>query len=155
MAPQPINEVVSEWFTKFRAIPADVHILCPKISDDDVEDYAALSDTDEGEKRQKRVEEGEERIATVYWSSLLLAMPKAKNEQCMEEFGNRLSGALRKCDKCVMNWHMKRKAFLSKFQEYVITLAPLFASSPAYSPFQFLGTTMKRLSVRCSACSAL
>ncbi|CAI4211099.1 unnamed protein product [Parascedosporium putredinis] len=117
MAPQPINEVVSEWFTKFRAIPADVHILCPKISDDDVEDYAAPSDTDEGEKRKKRVEEGEERIATVYWTSLLLAMPKAKTEQCMEEFGNRLSGALRKCDKCVMNWHMKRKAFLSKFQE--------------------------------------
>ncbi|PKS09461.1 hypothetical protein jhhlp_004077 [Lomentospora prolificans] len=116
MAPKPIEDVVTEWFTKFRAIPKDVHLLCPKISEEDGEDYTRIP-VDGDEKKKKRIEEGEARVETVYWSSLLLAMPKEKTEQWMKEFGDRLNEALRKCDKCVMNWHMKRKAFLTKFQE--------------------------------------
>lgn len=118
MAPRPIGEVVAEWHAKFRAIPENVHLLCPKKSNDDAEDYTHVLETGDEEKK-RRIAEAKERANIVFWTSLVFALPKEKTG-LVDEVADRISKSLRACDRCVMNWHMNRKAWLNSFAEYVL-----------------------------------
>ncbi|TDZ34209.1 Helicase SEN1 [Colletotrichum spinosum] len=120
MDSQPVEDILEENFGKFSRIPAEVHLLCPKVDEEDFEDYEDLTtdgDDVSVEQKKKRVEEGKKRLDIVYWTSLLLAYGKDKAGVWLTEWGNRMALNLHNCDKCVLNWHMHRKQYLRTFAE--------------------------------------
>lgn len=117
MEVRPIEEVISTSFAELRAIPKDVHLLCPKTGPDDEEDYAHVAETDDAKK--KLIQEGKDRVKLAYWSSLVFGMDKAKFEAEIKELNELLSHWLKTCDQCIINWHMSRKPFTREFAEYV------------------------------------
>lgn len=115
MEARPIEEVITHYFAKLREIPDDVHLLCPKVEPDDEEDYENVSDNDHA--KHKLIQEGKDRIQITYWCMLVNGMGKDKFEAEREELKKRLNQWFRRCDKCIMNWHMYRKSFLREFAE--------------------------------------
>lgn len=115
MEAKPIEEVIAHWFTKLRDIPEDVHLLCPKTSPDDDEDYTNVAEADDA--KRKRIQEGKDRVQVAYWSSLVFGMGKDKFDAEMQELSRRLTHWLKQCDQCIINWHMRRKSFLREFAE--------------------------------------
>jgi senataxin len=116
-----LNIELLKWYEELKKLPSEAHLLCPRISDDDEENYKTVSGTESGlatEEKQKRIKEGDERIEITYWNSLIFGFDKRESGQWLEDFTNRLEGCLRTCSDCVLNWHMKRKPHLQKFAEY-------------------------------------
>lgn len=112
------DDLVTDWYKKLEKVPEGPHMLCPKISDDDDEDYDDL--TTEGyeitlEEKKKRVLEGEERLEIAYWNSLLLAYGRDGAGIWLKDWDRRVTPNLHSCDKCVTNWHMNRKKYLQAF----------------------------------------
>ncbi|KAJ3483002.1 hypothetical protein NLG97_g7417 [Lecanicillium saksenae] len=115
-----ISEELAKWFDEFQAIPADTHLLCPRINDDDGENYRILDDPDSGitrEEKEKRIEAGNSRISITYWNSLIFGFDKKDAGKWLEAFTQRLDVALKGCSECVLNWHMRRKPQMQKFLE--------------------------------------
>ncbi|KAM3503525.1 hypothetical protein MY11210_008680 [Beauveria gryllotalpidicola] len=115
-----ISDELGKWFDKFQAIPPETHLLCPKISDDDAENYRSLEDPDSTitrEEKEKRIEAGNSRINITYWNSLIFGFEKKDAGKWLEEFSKRLDGSLKACSECVLNWHMRRKPQMQKFLE--------------------------------------
>ena len=115
MEARPIEEVISQSFTKLRAIPKDLHLLCPKTGPEDESDYLNTSEADND--KQKRIQEGKDRVQLAYWSSLVFGMDKDKFGAEMKELSGLLQHWLRSCDQCIINWHMSRKPFIREFAE--------------------------------------
>ncbi|KAF6844538.1 helicase sen1 [Colletotrichum musicola] len=120
MESQPVEDILEENYRKFSQIGADLHLLCPKVDEDDYEEY---DDPDtEGQEitaaeKQKRIEDWKKRLDIAYWTSLLVAYGKDKAGVWLEQWGNRMAINLHNCDKCVLNWHMYRKKYLQIFSE--------------------------------------
>ncbi|KAL7894507.1 SEN1 N terminal domain-containing protein [Trichoderma sp. SZMC 28014] len=115
-----INEVLGKWYEEFQKIPTEVHLLCPRISDADDENYKSLDDPDSRisiEEKKSRIQKGKERIEITYWNSLIFGFDKEDAGKWLEEFTERLESSLRECPECVLNWHMKRKHHLQIFSE--------------------------------------
>nr|XP_036589021.1 helicase sen1 [Colletotrichum truncatum]KAF6800663.1 helicase sen1 [Colletotrichum truncatum] len=120
MESQPVEDILEENFRKFGQIPPDVHLLCPKVHEDDFEDYDDLESPGEeitALEKKERVEDWKKRLDIAYWTSLLLAYGKDKAGVWLVEWGNRMAINLHNCDKCVLNWHMYRKKYLRIFSE--------------------------------------
>ncbi|KND87274.1 Helicase SEN1 [Tolypocladium ophioglossoides CBS 100239] len=114
------NEDLGRWFDELQKIPADNHLLCPKISHDDEENYKSLDDLDTNisrHEKQARIKDAERRIEITYWNSLIFGFEKKHAGKWLDEFTARLEESLKLCSDCVLNWHMKRKAQLQKFSE--------------------------------------
>lgn len=119
-----LNEELVKWFEVFQKVDQECHLLCPKLSDDDFEDYKTLSDPHSEisvEEKQKRIKDGEARIEMTYWNSLIFGYDKKDAGKWLDTFTDRLEHCLKLCSDCVLNWHMKRRAHLEKFAEYVAT----------------------------------
>lgn len=119
-----VNEELVKWYEEFQKIDTECHLLCPKLSDEDGENYKTLSDPHSQismEEKQKRIKDGEARIEITYWNSLIFGYDKKDAGKWLETFTNRLESCLKLCSDCVLNWHMKRKVHLDKFAEYVTT----------------------------------
>ena len=119
------NEDLARWFEELQKIPADQHLLCPKISQDDDENYKSFDDLDSSisvEEKQARIKDADRRIEITYWNSLIFGFEKKHAGKWLEEFTSRLEQSLKLCSDCVLNWHMKRKTQLQKFSEYVLQL---------------------------------
>ncbi|OAA55642.1 hypothetical protein ISF_07747 [Cordyceps fumosorosea ARSEF 2679] len=115
-----ISDELVKWFDDFQAIPPEVHLLCPKIDDDDNENYRCQNDPDSKitqEEKQKRIEAGNSRINITYWNSLIFGFDKKDAGRWLEGFTRRLDASLKSCSECVLNWHMRRKPQLQKFLE--------------------------------------
>ncbi|TFB03099.1 Helicase SEN1 [Trichoderma ghanense] len=115
-----INEVLGKWYEEFQRIPAEVHLLCPRVSADDDEDYKSLEDPDSSisaEEKQSRIEQSKKRIEITYWNSLIFGFDKQEAGRWLEEFTGRLDKCLKSCPECVLNWHMKRRHHLQVFSE--------------------------------------
>jgi len=116
------DELMDKSWKDFAKIPAKLHPLCPKIDDDDAEDYDAPDDAPSelsSEERQQRIQDGKERVKIAYWASLVLSSPKDKSGARLVKWVERMEQYLSSCDKCVLNWHMGRKAALAEFSECV------------------------------------
>ena len=114
------NEDLALWFEELQNVLPECHLLCPKISDDDPEDYKELDDPASEitrHEKEKRIKAGERRIEITYWNSLIFGFDKKDAGQWLNEFLVRLETFLRDCPTCVLNWHMKRKTYLQKFAE--------------------------------------
>jgi senataxin len=108
------------WFEKLKALPLEAHLLCPKLSGADDENYKDLNDPESSitrETKQKRIKDGEARLEITYWNSLVFGFDRRDSGQWVEEFNERLNGCLQECPDCVLNWHMRRKQFLRQFAE--------------------------------------
>jgi senataxin len=122
MAADSIEEILEHWYKKLGSIPETKHLLCPKVDDDDSEDYSNLSASLGDitfEEKKKRVEEGKERLEIASWNSILFGYDRDKAGVWLTYYSDRMSKCLSNCDKCVLNWHNTRKSFLQKFSEYV------------------------------------
>ncbi|KYK59906.1 hypothetical protein DCS_01040 [Drechmeria coniospora] len=114
------NEDLARWFEELQKVPAEHHLLCPKISTDDAEDYKSFDDIYSRitvEEKKKRIEDGDRRIEITYWNSLIFGFDKKDAGKWLNEFTTRLEDCLKSCPGCVLNWHMKRRANLQKFAE--------------------------------------
>lgn len=115
-----INEVLGKWYDDFQKIPPEVHLLCPRLGDDDDENYKDFDDLDSKilpEEKQARIEQSKKRIEITYWNSLIFGFDKQEAGKWLEDYTARLDTCLKYCPECVLNWHMKRKAHLQKFSE--------------------------------------
>lgn len=115
MEAKPIEEVISDSFTKLRAIPKDAHLLCPKTGPDDEDDYTTVADADDA--KRKRIQEGKDRVQVAYWCSLVFGMGKEKFENELKELKGHIENSLNTCEQCIINWHMCRKPFFRVFAE--------------------------------------
>jgi senataxin len=128
MATKSINEVIDSWYAKFEAFPADLHMLCPKVDDDDQEDYTKLDDGFSSMTRsdkERRIQDGIERRRTTLWNSILFALEASRTQEKLEAYSLRLEHALTSCDKCIMNWHMGQTPFLREVQESATSYHPV------------------------------
>ncbi|RSL38894.1 hypothetical protein CEP53_014487 [Fusarium sp. AF-6] len=115
-----IHEELSQWYEKIQKFSKECHLLCPRVSDDDLENYKLLDDPDSDisqEEKKRRIEEGWERLKVTYWNSLIFAFDKQSQGKWGDELASRLNHILKYCPECVFNWHMKRKDVLQQFQE--------------------------------------
>lgn len=115
-----LSSVLQEWYAKLQALPGDAHLLCPKTSDDDDENYRVTVDPNSQispEEKQKRIALGEEKIEITFWNSLIFGFDRKDAGKWLDEFTSRLENCLTTCDVCVLNWHLKRKAHLRRFAE--------------------------------------
>ncbi|KAF7551794.1 hypothetical protein G7046_g7610 [Stylonectria norvegica] len=113
-------EELSKWFEKLQKFPPDCHLLCPRTGEDDEENYKTLDDPDSRisvEEKEKRILDGNERIEATYWNSLIFGFDKETAGKWADEFSKRLEDQLKFCSDCVLNWHMKRKAYMQKWAE--------------------------------------
>ncbi|KAK8114122.1 hypothetical protein PG999_006191 [Apiospora kogelbergensis] len=104
---------------EFMAIPSELHLMCPKTSDDDEEDYEDLSEPgDIGiDRKKQRVEEGASRFDTTYRCSLILGFSDAAFQEVQNVFKTRVNEVLTTCSACVRGWHRSRKRFLKYLSE--------------------------------------
>ncbi|XP_044721831.1 AAA domain-containing protein [Hirsutella rhossiliensis] len=114
------NEDLGRWFEELQNISPEHHLLCPKISNDDDENYKLLNDPDSKislAEKKTRIKDGERRIEITYWNSLIFGFDRKDAGKWLDEFTKRLEDCLKLCSECVINWHMQRKAHLQKFSE--------------------------------------
>jgi senataxin len=117
-----LEDILEKWYREFDRIPAEHHLLCPKVDDDDLENYdndSTLPDGITAEEKSRRIKEGRRRLEIAYWNTLLFAYDKDKAGIWLIKYSQRLTSCLENCDKCVLNWHMGRKAALQRFSECV------------------------------------
>ncbi|PHH76410.1 hypothetical protein CDD82_4008 [Ophiocordyceps australis] len=115
-----INEELALWFEKFKKIPPGCHLLCPKVSSQDDEDYKSPNEPSahlSTSEKQTRIAQGDERIETTYWNSLIFGFSKEDAGKWLDDFTHQLESALKQCSECVLNWHMKRSKYIRKFTE--------------------------------------
>ncbi|KAF4465127.1 hypothetical protein FALBO_8041 [Fusarium albosuccineum] len=115
-----LHEELSQWYEKIQKFPKESHLLCPRVSDDDGENYKVLDDPDSSispDEKKSRLEKGDERLEATYWNSLIFGFDKQSQGKWGDELAERLSSCLKHCADCVFNWHMKRKAILQQFNE--------------------------------------
>ncbi len=114
-----LNEELQIWFARLQEIPLERHLLCPKISDEDGENYKTDDPGSEisADEKKKRIQDGEKRIEITYWNSLIFGFDKSDAGKWLDDFSQRLEKCLKYCSDCVLNWHMKRRTHMNKFAE--------------------------------------
>ncbi|KAI0838252.1 SEN1 N terminal-domain-containing protein [Hypoxylon sp. FL0890] len=115
-----VTTMLEGSFNDMRGYPEEFHLCCPRISEDDDEIY---DDPDAPSKigaaeKEKRIQEGEIRLNTVYTCSLILGVGEESAEGLGHEFGGRINTFLKSCATCVRNWHKGRKSFLKSVAEH-------------------------------------
>lgn len=119
-----INEVLGKWFAELQKHPTECHLLCPKTSDEDFEDYKTLDDPESElsiDEKKDLIRKSNERIEITFWNCLIFGFDKQDAGKWLDEFTARLEHCLKSCPECVLNWHMKRKKELQKFAEYAFS----------------------------------
>ena len=117
-------------FHKLEKIPPGPHLFCPKIDDNDAEDYDDAEEPQEpGEitaaEKQQRIDEGKARAHVAYRLSYLLFFPE-RTTTWLNTWTKRVEECLTNCDHCVRNWHLGREPFLKATLEYVSLSLSLF-----------------------------
>ncbi|CAK7202909.1 DEAD-box type RNA helicase [Sporothrix eucalyptigena] len=126
-SPQEVYEEIISSHQELERIPPEVHLFCPRTSDDDQDDYddptaggASLS-PDEKAVRQARLDDGRRRLQLTSWASLILGINRNQADRWLDDWIRRTESFLVKCDGCVRAWHMERKALkdrlLKEFDE--------------------------------------
>ena len=117
-----INNVLGQWYEKFQTISSDCHLLCPKVNDEDEENYNDSNDTSTKisvKEKEDRIKSARERIEITYWNSLVFGFNKKDAGKWLENFTQRLDGCLANCADCILNWYTQRKEHLQSFNEFV------------------------------------
>lgn len=109
------------WHQEWDEFPKDAHLCCPKINDDDLNDYSQFDDPyyDEitTEEKRQRVAQYEHRLQITYNLSLLMGIPADRSSSWMGEWTERVESFLFRCDSCIRNWHRSREQFIKRLPE--------------------------------------
>lgn len=121
LGPEELYSMLMEYFHKLEEIPPELHLLCPKVNDEDVEDYEDLDEPGDisAEEKKKRIEDAKARHEITYRLCFLMGLSEEQAGSWMETWAQRLEGFLTKCDRCIRNWHLGREPFLKLTLEYV------------------------------------
>ncbi|OAA62492.1 hypothetical protein SPI_04032 [Niveomyces insectorum RCEF 264] len=124
--PQEVYEEIIRSHQELERIPPEVHLFCPRLSDDDLEDYddpqptpgtgsgSGSGSTLGGPARQARIDDGHRRLQLTSWASLILGISREQADRWLGDWVRRTESFLVKCDACVRAWHMERKALKSR-----------------------------------------
>ncbi|KAJ9155180.1 Helicase SEN1 [Pleurostoma richardsiae] len=121
IGPNEVYEGLMRLHDTLSAVSEDAHLFCPKIKDDDLEDYSDPSEpgeTIDAEEKKKRIEDARQRTENAYWFSLILGIKKDQASNWLPEWINRTERFLTACDACIRTWHMRRKTFLKILSEH-------------------------------------
>ncbi|KAL7621310.1 DEAD-box type RNA helicase [Parahypoxylon ruwenzoriense] len=113
------HDILQDAFNKLRSFPPESHLCCPKVSDEDDEnydDYDAPGRIRFAEK-QLRILQGRDRLDQTYLCSLILGLPAESAGDMGHEFGLRTNAFLKGCATCVRNWHKGRRPFLKDISQ--------------------------------------
>lgn len=112
--------MLKDWLhRRLRSYSPEVHWFCPRQSDDDTVDYDEADGAEEDmdvETKQRLVDEARDRQKVALHSALILGMSEDAQE-AQVDYIQRLKAQLTRCDKCVRNYHMGRKAFFKDLRE--------------------------------------
>lgn len=115
-----ITSAYEEWVQLQLHLPRGCHLLCPKIDDDDDEEYMTpgppMTEVT-AEQKEERKQNAQHRIELTYDVSLLLGISKETSGIWLDEFVARTESWLTKCDSCILHYHMHRRKFLKKLRE--------------------------------------
>lgn len=115
-----LNDELAKWYEELGKFPVENHLLCPRISNEDDENYKILDDPESKisvQEKQDRIKKGTERIEITYWNSLIFGFDKKDAGKWLDDFSKRLEECLQLCSDCVLNWHIKRRAHVEKIAE--------------------------------------
>ncbi|RDA90651.1 hypothetical protein CP533_6815 [Ophiocordyceps camponoti-saundersi (nom. inval.)] len=115
-----VNDELNRWFDELQKLPRECHLLCPKISDSDQENYRTLDDPSTEislAEKEQRIQDSRDRIEITYMNSLIFGFDRNEAGRWVEDYTHRLQNCLKECPDCVFNWHCSRKAYLQKFSE--------------------------------------
>lgn len=124
MDPNEVYEEIMASYTQLEKFPEDMHLFCPKLSEDDEVDY---EDPNEeawdgevqitAEKKKERIEDSEKRLHIATTASLLLGISKDAASAWLDGWIERAEKNLTTCPNCIRAWHKKRKSFLKLLGE--------------------------------------
>lgn len=114
-----VAEGIPEAYTLFVNLPVEAHLLCPKVSEEDDEEYDELSDPgDVGiAEKLRRIQDFKRRVGLTYQTSLIFGFEEENAALQLQEFRSRTNSFLTTCSQCVRNWHRNRKPFLKHLSE--------------------------------------
>lgn len=115
-----LHEELIQWYEKIQAFDDECHLLCPRVNDEDNENYRIQDDPDSAisrDEKTKRIEQGRERLEITYWNCLIFGFDQSSQGKWGEQLGERLNACLKHCADCVYNWHMNRRPLLQQFQD--------------------------------------
>lgn len=120
-----IYENILSRYMEWADLPRGPHFFCPKVNDDDGEDYDSpgppITDITPEEKRE-RIQCAQRRKALTYDLSLLLGIDQETVGDWIHDWTTRVNACLTNCDSCILAYHMQRKPFLKTLREYVTSL---------------------------------
>lgn len=115
-----IYENISDCYQKWAKLEDGPHLFCPKVDEDDEEDYASpgppVTEITSKEK-QRRIEAARERKELTYDLALLLGISRQQVGDWVDVWTQRVEIHLTRCDACILAYHMHRKVFLKKLRE--------------------------------------
>lgn len=115
-----IYDGLTEAYEKWKHLDQTKHLLCPKVNNEDEEDYAStgppLTNISVAE-REKRIQDAQERLELTYELSLLMGISSEMSVGWLEPWKKDIEKFLSTCDCCILKYHMHRKAFLKKLRE--------------------------------------
>lgn len=117
-------ELLEKTFEELCSFPTESHLCCPKVSEDDDEDYDDLESPGDIsiKDKEQRVADGSRRLYVLYDFSLSLGFKNEEASALQAEFIKRSNVFLKACAACVRNWHKQRRAFLKRISEYVSSI---------------------------------
>lgn len=118
-------EGIPEAYELFITLPTEAHLLCPKISEEDEEDYDDVEEPGEVgvEEKLRRLQDFRRRVGVVYQTSLIFGFEEENAAPQLKEFRVRTNGFLTICSQCVRTWHRNRKPFLKHLSEYGLQIS--------------------------------
>lgn len=115
-----IYDGITAAYEKWKHLDQTKHLLCPKVDEEDEEDYTStgppLTNISVAE-REKRIRDAQERQDLTYQLSLLMGIASEMSVGWIEPWKKGIEASLTRCDSCILNYHMHRKAFLKKLRE--------------------------------------
>ena len=99
------------------------------MNDDDFADYAAPDEAEEDmsvETKHELIKDAGKRQKIAYNYSLIFGLDPLHCGQMLADYTAALRTLLTKCDKCVLNWHSGRRAYLKDLAEYVVAVHAYF-----------------------------
>ncbi|KAI0169773.1 SEN1 N terminal-domain-containing protein [Hypoxylon sp. FL1284] len=114
-----VTQLLEDAFNRLRNFPKGAHLCCPKVSEDDDENYDdpdAASSISSALKVQ-RIQDAKDRLDQAYRCSLILGLPADATGGLGDQFEKRVGNCLQECPPCVRNWHKGRRPFLKEVSQ--------------------------------------
>lgn len=119
-ATERLYDEITAAYEKWKQLDQVKHLLCPKVDDEDEEDYGSsgppLTNISVAE-RETRIQDAQERKELTYQLSLLMGISSEMSVGWIDPWKKGTEKFLTTCDSCILNYHMYRKAFLKKLRE--------------------------------------